>query len=137
MNLNEEEIIKRLQIYCSFDYGQIITQNILQEVLNVILSESDGIISVGPILYIKEIIEKKGFICVRDGLNLKILSLEDMRIKAERNIKNSRNLLRRNSNSMSKADISALNENEKARHLNSLNKIVMTMNAMSSNLRTI
>jgi hypothetical protein len=137
MKIDEENVIEYLTNNDLLDFGKVIPKQVIEKLLSVKLHDENDIQSVGPLLFLKSLIEEQGFLCERKGLTLKLLNAEDMWVKSENNFRNAMKKLKRNCNSMAKADISGLDESDKQKHYHASNKLIMGLQAMKSTLRTI
>lgn len=89
----------------------------------------------GPYLELRAILEDNGYFVTSRGCldgSLRILNIDEMSEKCEKTIENIMRKQRKTVHTMSKADISLLNERDKKKHELALNKSILGMHAMKS-----
>lgn len=115
MKINFIKAVEYLKLNGYLEFGIIIPLEVIERLLNI--PSSDEMEFIGPLLFLKEKIEEEGFLCTRSGCKcgeLKILDAFEMAIKCDKITKNILRKQKRTINSMTKADVSALDESEKA-----------------------
>ena len=130
--------VERMQKDGMIDYGQYLPTSILEKYLNV---KFDGTWEyLGPYLDLKEQIESLGYMCSARGCpagSMRILNIDEMSEKAEKIRVSILNKQKRVIKSLTHADISLLNDNDRRSHERVTLKSTLSLQSMKSILAGI
>lgn len=114
-------------------YGKVLHISLLEELIGHKFEE--GWPFLGPYFQLKERLEEEGYFATsRQQYNnsLYILSVKDMHLKNDKNIKKAFDKSKKSVNTMKKADYHQLDIDDLEKHLHSLNKAINVLNSAKS-----